>query len=103
MASPAAPATMMAEISRVPCRNTASIDSPNNPCWAKNVSKQPSIMPLYNSSKALNKLDISPKAKMRNATPMLLMVMPRNIVLSAPPSYTAIGVPLDMFCNVCST
>ena len=45
----------------------------------------------------------SPKTKMRNATPMLLSVMPMNIELSEPPSYTAIGVPLLMLSSVRST
>ena len=49
------------------------------------------------------KLVSIPIAKQRKETMTLFSVMPKNIGSSDEPSYTAIGVPLEMLFSVMST
>ena len=73
---------MMAEISSVPCSQTASTDCHSRPCCAKNASKQPIITPLRNSWKPVPNDVSRPMAKTRNETKTLFIVICRNMVPS---------------------
>ena len=86
MAMPAAPATMMAEISNVPCSQTANADSHSRPCWAKNVWNEPSITPFWKRMNPVPKLVNTPMTKAKNDTLTLFRVISPNIESSGSPS-----------------
>ena len=62
-ASPAAPATIIDQISSVPCSHMASMDSQSKSCWKKNIWNAPIITPLLKSIYPVPKLVRIPMAK----------------------------------------